>query len=82
MEAKAVTLSKVQQFARWCIQESAFAGGSLDGGEVQDKAVELGLLIEEPFDPEKHDPKGFHIDYWVDAGEPWFVFSPDLSEGA
>lgn len=73
-------LTKLQAFARWCIQESAFSGGDLDGADVQQRAAELGLIIEEPFDPERHDPHGFNMDRWIDAGEPWFVFSGELRE--
>jgi hypothetical protein len=69
----------VRRFARWCIQESAFEGGDLDGAQVQEKALELGLLKEVAFDPEKHDPTGSRETLWVDAGDPWFVFSDALA---
>jgi hypothetical protein len=34
------------EFARWAISESSFQGGDLDGGDIQDRAVALGLLKE------------------------------------
>ena len=34
------------EFARWAISESSFQGCDLDGGGIQDKATELGLLKE------------------------------------
>lgn len=34
------------EFARWAISESSFQGCNLDGGDIQDKAHELGLLVE------------------------------------
>lgn len=32
------------EFVRWAITKSAFEGCDLDGGDVQDEAVRLGLL--------------------------------------
>jgi len=67
----------VKEFARWVIQNACFEASDLDGGDVQDKALALGLLREEPYDPERHgDP------WWseyVARGEPWFVFSEILA---
>lgn len=34
------------EFARWAISESSFQGADLGGGDIQDKAHELGLLVE------------------------------------
>ena len=36
----------LRQFALWAISESSFQGGDLDGGDIQGKAVALGLLKE------------------------------------
>ena len=33
---------------------TALDGGTWDGADIQEKGAELGLLREEPFDPEKH----------------------------
>ena len=62
-------LERLRQFARWVIE-----GGSLDGGDVQDMALRMGLLREEPYDPSKHGPNE------VDAGpgDPWYVFTEVL----
>ena len=44
---------------------------------MQDKALELGLLREEPYDPKRHgEPWGSE---YVKRGEPWFVFSEMLT---
>lgn len=62
-------------FARWVIRECVFDGRDLDGGDVQDKAVELGLLIEAKYDPAVH---GEIED--ADPGDPIFVFSDKLED--
>ena len=49
-------------------------GGDADGGFIQDKAVESGLLIAESFDPSRHsDPDGF-----ASNGDQWFVYHGPL----
>lgn len=66
-------IPSLAKFAEWAIREGAWNGNSLDGGEVQDKATELGLLIETKYDPTIHGPH--------DEAEPgcsWFVFSPAM----
>lgn len=44
----------LKQFARWVIGEACFEGCDLDGGTIQDKAAELGLISAVPYDPDKH----------------------------
>lgn len=51
---------------------TAFDGGTWDGAGIQEKGAELGLLREEPFDPEKHpgvDASEF------EPGETIYVFT-------
>ena len=67
---------KCIEFVKWAVQEGPWAGGNLDGGAIQDKAEELGLLVRMPFDPEKH---GEGNEYGTEAGDDWFVFSPGLT---
>lgn len=44
--AQAVSVPEpLRDFARWALTESSFSGMDLDGGSVQDKAMELGLLV-------------------------------------
>ena len=68
----------VKEFARWVIQNACFEASDLDGGDVQDKALALGLLREEPYDPERHGDPCRWSEY-VSRGEPWFVFSEMLA---
>lgn len=60
-------------FALWCV-EQVFEGCDLDGGDVQDKAVECGVLV-----PTRYDP-AIHGENQVDAepGDDWYVFSPEF----
>lgn len=39
---------KLASFARWVISEHREAFTDIDGGSIQDKLVELGLLVEVP----------------------------------
>jgi len=36
---------KLAAFAKWALQEGVWEGCELDGSDIQDKAVELGLLV-------------------------------------
>ena len=63
----------VKEFARWVIREGCFEGYDLDGGQLQDKAVELGLLREETYDPEKHPNVSENFD--AEEGDRIFVFT-------
>lgn len=58
-------------FAQWAIREGAWEGCDLDGGSIQDKAVELGIIKEVPYDPASHGDN----DCGAEAGDPWFVFT-------
>lgn len=57
---------------------TAFDGGTWDGADIQEKGAELGLLREEPFDPEKH-PGVDATDF--EPGETIYVFT-ELMEGS
>lgn len=61
-------MTGLADFANSVIQ-TAFEGGSLDGGEIQELAVEHGLLIETTFDPKKHTD----LEGCAEKGDPWFV---------
>lgn len=75
--AKAEAIGRIgdlRAFAKAMIA-CAFEGGDADGGFIQDKAVELGLLKETVFDNAVHkDPNGMTTD-----GEQWFVYTDILS---
>ncbi|TPW26840.1 hypothetical protein [Pararhizobium mangrovi] len=62
------------EFARWAIQNSAFEGVGLDGGDVQDKAEEMGLIERTVYDPEIHGDSDC-----AEPGMDWFVFTAALT---
>lgn len=62
------------EFARWALTEGSFQGCNLDGGEIQDKALELGLIRETKFDPAKH---GEHSDF--EKGDSYYEFAGPLA---
>ncbi|MBY3432829.1 hypothetical protein HFN89_01395 [Rhizobium laguerreae] len=65
----------LKAFAKTMI-DCAFEGGDADGGFIQEKAVEFGLLRETVFDSEVHkDQNG-----WARNGEQWFVHTDALSD--
>ena len=45
--------SKLLLFFNWAMQET-FEGNDLEGADVQDEAVELGLAERVPYDPKRH----------------------------
>lgn len=68
--------AQLVQFARWVITSSTFSGLYLDGGDVQAKALELGLLHQEAFDPDKHE---VFEEYEGEPGDPILFFSGPLA---
>jgi hypothetical protein len=61
-------------FFRWAMNNGPFDGCSLDGGDVQDKAEHLGLIVPTKYDPKVH---GEHHEF--DEGADFYVFAPALS---
>jgi len=58
------------RFVMWALMEGSWQGCDIDGGAAQDKAVELGLIVEMPYDPAKHGEQP-----QLELGESWFVAS-------
>jgi hypothetical protein len=67
--------ANLAKFAQWALTEGAWHGHDLDGGDVQEKAVELGLVVQVPYDPEIHGESEFEIE----PGDSWFLFSKDMT---
>lgn len=63
-------------FARWALCASSFLGADLCGGAVQDKALALGLLKEERFDPARHASVAMED---FEPGDRIFVFAGPLA---
>lgn len=70
-----------KEFIRWAIRDGAWDGGTLEGGDIQDKAESLGLLVKEAYDPAKHGEPGAMFDFVdIDPGDDWVIFCDDLKE--
>ena len=66
---------RLAEFFRRCAVES-WRGLSVDGADIQEWAVELGLMVEVRYDPVIHGRSGF--EYELEIGDPWFVLSKDV----
>lgn len=66
---------QLAEFVRWAIERGCWEGCEVDGADIQDKAVELGILMETKYDPEFHNPPE-----WVDIepGAVLYVFSEEF----
>jgi hypothetical protein len=71
-DALAVDSIQLRQFFVYCI-ESAFDGCNLDGGDIQDKALELGLVREEAYQSEKHGSLVSDSGYFEDGDSIYIV---------
>jgi hypothetical protein len=73
-----------REFARWAIRNTAWQGGSLDGGDVQEMAEKLGIIERRTATVENKDQWQF-IDY-VAPGDWFYVLAdwikPDLARAA
>lgn len=63
------------EFVKWAMQEGPWSGNELDGGDVQDKACKLGLLVKTQYDPDIHGESEFDIE----PGDDWFVLAPEIT---
>lgn len=68
-------IERLMAFARWAIHEGSFAGCTLDGGSIQDKAAELGILTKTKYDPAVHGDSDC-----AEPGDDWFVFASALEQ--
>ena len=73
---KAPTLQPVTallDFFKWAMNEGPFDGRHLDGGDIQDKAESLGLIVATKYDSARHgDHPGFH------DGADFYEYAPGL----
>ena len=71
-ELKETAAAGLVEFFKRCMSDS-WERCDVDGGDIQDWGVKLGLLVEVPYDPLKHGEEGFAEG--VDPGEVWFEYS-------
>ena len=73
-ELQLAKAKSMAQFVRWAMQEGAWDGCDLDGGSIQEKALELGLIVQTTYDPEKHGD----ADYCPEPGDEWYELAPEI----
>ena len=63
-------------FARYVV-ETMWETLDVDGGDLQDRAIELGIIVPVPggFDPDKH-----HSEWNSERGDPWYVLCAALEK--
>ncbi len=58
---------KLREFVEWCMATASWQGYDLHGGDMQDKAEELGLLVQVPADEafrEEYDSDEMFVVAW------------------
>src|ERR1700733_9945292 len=69
-------ITQLRLFLRRTLDHT-FAGEDVDGGDLQELAVELGLAHFEPFDPSIHKPDEGD---GIEEGQPWLVIDPPVAQ--
>jgi hypothetical protein len=64
------------EFVQWALSEGSWNGCDLDGGSIQEKAIALGLLKVEPYDPDKHGESEFD----VEPGDDWYTLADGVNQ--
>jgi hypothetical protein len=70
---KGKELANLIEFTRRIIEAVGFDFQRLDGGEIQDIAEQLGLIVKTKYDPAIHGPSDC-----CEPGDDWYVFVPFL----
>lgn len=73
---EAEQLTALKAFARDILRK-IWEGGDVDGGEAQELAYGHGLIVDVPFDPEKHDGEGAEF---CEPGDDWYELADWLKE--
>lgn len=71
-------MSDIKKFCKWILEQS-FEGGDIHGDDAQDKALELGLLRKEPFDPDVHIDIIEFIE--LEKGDDVYLYTDKLEKG-
>ena len=65
--------TRLAKFASKCIN-AAWEGDGVDGDEIQELAIALGLIVDTRYDPSLHGDSMWD----AEPGDPWYVFSDDV----
>jgi hypothetical protein len=68
-----VVPNSAAQFVMWALLNGSWQGNDIDGGAAQDKAIELGLIVETTYDPAIHGDGGH-----CEPGDAWYAPSEKL----
>jgi hypothetical protein len=74
LEEREAQLAVLKQFAQWAIKDGPWNGCHLDGFEIQEKAVELGL-VEKRIANEMNADEWRDIDGVEEIGDTFYVFT-------
>ena len=66
----------IKAFVRWIVSERCDSL-DIDGGDLQEKLIEHGLLIERPATQEDCETDA-GLDYDMSPGDPWLESAPEL----
>jgi hypothetical protein len=66
-------IAPLVEFLEWAMNNGPWSGDDLDGADVQNKAIELGLIVETKYDPQIHGRNG--KSEYAEPGDQWFVFA-------
>lgn len=70
--------AKLLSFFQWAAEGFWDEGAcEINGGDFQDKAEALGLIVEVPYDPAEHGSFGAD-EYGLSPGDSWFVYSAEM----
>ena len=71
------TEAAAKEFVKWAMT-IAWEGGDADGSDLQEKAIELGLVVKTVYDPIVHGTN--HDD--VSPGDEWYELAPGIEDAA
>jgi len=63
-------IERLRAFVHWALSDGSWRGTSLDGGEIQDKAIELGLVVKTKYDNAIHGESAEAED-----GDDWYMLA-------
>jgi hypothetical protein len=63
-------IERLREFVHWALSDGSWQGTSIDGGEIQDKAIELGLVVKTKYDNAIHGESTEAVD-----GDDWYMLA-------
>jgi hypothetical protein len=63
-------IGRLRAFVHWALSDGSWQGRSIDGGEIQDKAIELGLVVKTKYDNAIHGESAEAED-----GDDWYMLA-------